>query len=87
MTRDNKLLGMLRLEGIPPQPAGMPQIVVTFDVLSLSGVLDVKAEIKSTGCESRVTIQGGSFAASEEDIAMLRDASAFALKLSGTASN
>lgn len=32
MAADNKSLGRFKLEGIPPMPAGMPQIEVTFDI-------------------------------------------------------
>ena len=33
MANDNKSLGRFKLEGIPPMPAGIPQIEVTFDGL------------------------------------------------------
>ena len=49
MTKDNNLLGMFVLSGIPPPARGVPQIEVTFDV-DANGVLTVSAqEDKSTG--------------------------------------
>ncbi|CAI2352604.1 unnamed protein product [Caenorhabditis sp. 36 PRJEB53466] len=32
LTKDNNLLGMFELSGIPPAPRGVPQIEVTFDI-------------------------------------------------------
>ena len=32
MARDNRLLGVFQLVGIPPAPRGIPQIEVTFDI-------------------------------------------------------
>ena len=34
MTKDNHLLGKFDLTGIPPAPRGVPQIEVTFDIVS-----------------------------------------------------
>ncbi|HCM73832.1 MAG TPA: molecular chaperone DnaK, partial [Armatimonadetes bacterium] len=51
MAKDNKTLGMFRLDGIPPAPRGLPQIEVTFDI-DANGILDVTAKDKATGKEN-----------------------------------
>jgi molecular chaperone DnaK len=55
MAKDNKTLGMFRLDGIPSAPRGMPQIEVTFDI-DANGILDVTAKDKATGKEQRIQI-------------------------------
>ncbi|KAK3151200.1 hypothetical protein QOZ80_3AG0242950 [Eleusine coracana subsp. coracana] len=51
-TRDNNLLGEFELIGIPPAPAGVPSIDVTFDI-DANGVLNVSAEDMTTGLEEQ----------------------------------
>ena len=76
-SRDNKSLGMFKLEGIPPMRRGQPQIEVTFDI-DANGILKVTAQEKSTGKSQEVTIQG-STNISDEDIAQAKaDAEKFA---------
>merc|ERR1711862_181877 len=53
MTKDCNHLGKFQLEGIPPMPRGMPQIVVTYDV-DANGILSVTAKEKSTGKEQNI---------------------------------
>ena len=55
MAKDNNLLGMFELSGIPPAPRGVPQIQVTFDVYR-NYILNVSASDKSTGKENKMTI-------------------------------
>lgn len=55
MTKDNNKLGTFELNGIPPAPRGVPQIEVTFDI-DANGILNVSAEDKSTGKNSKITI-------------------------------
>ncbi len=55
MARDNKSLGRFQLSGIPPAPAGMPQIEVTFDI-DANGILSVAAKEKATGKEQKISI-------------------------------
>ena len=55
MAKDNKTLGMFRLDGIPPAPRGVPQVEVTFDI-DANGILHVTAKDKATGKEQKVTI-------------------------------
>ncbi|CAE7355159.1 dnaK2 [Symbiodinium sp. CCMP2592] len=62
---DNKQLGVFLLDGIPPSPAGIPQIEVTFDVDS-NGILSVGAYDRATRKETKVTISGASTLAPED---------------------
>ncbi|CAE7272396.1 dnaK2 [Symbiodinium pilosum] len=62
---DNKQLGVFLLDGIPPSPAGIPQIEVTFDVDS-NGILSVSAYDRATRKETKVTISGASTLAPED---------------------
>jgi molecular chaperone DnaK len=55
MAKDNKTLGMFRLDGIPSAPRGLPQIEVTFDI-DANGILDVTAKDKATGRSQQVAI-------------------------------
>ncbi|MDX1918043.1 MAG: molecular chaperone DnaK [Candidatus Caenarcaniphilales bacterium] len=55
MARDNKSLGKFQLSGIPPAPAGTPQIEVTFDI-DANGILNVTAKEKATGKEQKISI-------------------------------
>ena len=55
MARDNKTLGMFRLDGIPPAPRGVPQIEVTFDI-DANGIVHVSAKDLGTGKETNITI-------------------------------
>ena len=64
--KDNKQLGMFRLDGIAPAPRGIPQIEVTFDIDS-NGIVHVSAKDLGTGKEQNITIQS-STNMSKEDI-------------------
>lgn len=55
MARDNKSLGKFQLSGIPPAPAGIPQIEVIFDI-DANGILNVTAKEKATGKEQKISI-------------------------------
>jgi len=55
LAKDNKQLGLFRLEGIKPAPRGVPQIEVTFDI-DANGIVNVSALDKGTGKEQRITI-------------------------------
>jgi molecular chaperone DnaK len=70
MARDNKTLGMFRLDGIPLAPRGIPQIEVTFDI-DANGILHVTAKDKGTGKDQKITITGAS-GLSDEEIEQLR---------------
>ncbi len=70
MAKDNKTLGMFRLDGIPLAPRGVPQIEVTFDI-DANGILHVTAKDKGTGKDQKITITGAS-GLSDEEIEKLR---------------
>ena len=57
--KDNKELGLFRLDGIAPAPRGIPQIEVTFDIDS-NGIVHVTAKDLGTGKEQNITIQSSS---------------------------
>ncbi len=73
MANDNKSLGRFKLEGIPPMPAGIPQIEVTFD-LDANGILRVSAKEKSTGKESNIRVENTTTLGKDEIDRMVRDA-------------
>ncbi|MBI5690997.1 MAG: molecular chaperone DnaK [Verrucomicrobia bacterium] len=73
MSRDNKVLGTFRLDGIPPAPRGMPQIEVTFDI-DANGILHVSAKDLGTGKDQKITIQGSSGLSKEEVDRMTKEA-------------
>lgn len=72
----NKSLGTFILQGIPPSPAGTPQIEVTFDI-NQDGLLKVNAKELSTNIEQEVTITGTSNIDPEEIDKMIEDAEKF----------
>jgi molecular chaperone DnaK (HSP70) len=55
LTRDNKLLGTFKLSGIPPMPAGLPQVDVTF-LVNENGMLTVSAKEQRSAKEASVTV-------------------------------
>lgn len=69
-TRDNKLLGNFRLNGIKRAMAGVPQIEVTFDI-DVNGIVNVSAKDLGTGMEQSITITSSSNM-TEEEIAKAR---------------
>ncbi len=73
MANDNKSLGRFKLEGIPPMPAGIPQIEVTFD-LDANGILRVSAKEKSTGKEANIRVENTTTLGKDEIDRMVRDA-------------
>lgn len=56
LAKDCRSLGRFRLAGLPPMPAGMPQIDVTF-LLDANGMLQVTAVEKRSGKAATVDIQ------------------------------
>lgn len=75
MARDNRLLGVFQLVGIPPAPRGIPQVEVTFDI-DANGILNVTAKDKATNNEQKITITSSSGLSKEEVEKMARDAEA-----------
>ncbi|MBV9761504.1 MAG: molecular chaperone DnaK [Acidobacteriaceae bacterium] len=73
MARDNRLLGVFQLVGIPPAPRGVPQIEVEFDI-DANGILNVKAKDRATNNEQKITITSSSGLSKDEVEKMARDA-------------
>jgi molecular chaperone DnaK len=73
MASQNKSLGRFKLDGIPPMPAGMPQVEITYDI-DANGVLHVTAKEKSTGKEANITIQNTTTLSEDEVNRMVKDA-------------
>ena len=73
MARDNRMLGVFQLVGIPPAPRGVPQIEVTFDI-DANGILHVTAKDRATNNEQKITITSSSGLSKDEVEKMARDA-------------
>jgi molecular chaperone DnaK len=73
MSRDNKRLGIFKLDGIPPAPRGTPQIEVTFDI-DANGILHITAKDLGTNKEQKITITASSGLSKEEIEKMAKDA-------------
>jgi molecular chaperone DnaK len=73
MARDNRLLGVFQLVGIPPAPRGIPQVEVTFDI-DANGILNVTAKDRATNNEQKITITSSSGLSKDEVEKMARDA-------------
>src|SRR5271157_507211 len=74
---DNKSLGRFDLTDIPPQPRGMPQIEVTFDI-DANGILNVSAKDKGTGKTQSVKIQASTNLSKDDIEKMKQEAAAHA---------
>ncbi|TWU61636.1 molecular chaperone DnaK [Crateriforma conspicua] len=70
MASANRLLAEFNLEGIPPQPRGVPQIEVKFDI-DQNGILNVSAKELKTGKEANIEIKD-SGGLSDDDIEQMR---------------
>jgi molecular chaperone DnaK len=75
--RDNKLLGVFHLIGLPPAPRGMPQIEVTFDI-DANGIMNVSAKDLGTGKEQKITITSTSGLSKDEVEKLVHDAESHA---------
>ena len=73
--RDNKSLGLFKLDGIAPAPRGVPQIEVTFDI-DANGILHVTAKDLGTGKEQKITITASSGLSEDEIEKMVNEAKA-----------
>ncbi|QKY19374.1 molecular chaperone DnaK [Halolamina sp. CBA1230] len=65
IAEENELLGEFQLTGIPPAPAGTPQIEVTFNI-DENGIVNVEAEDQGSGNAESITIEGGAGLSDEE---------------------
>jgi len=77
LARDNRMLGVFQLIGIPPAPRGIPQVEVTFDI-DANGILNVTAKDKATNNEQKITITSSSGLSKDEVEKMAKDAEAHA---------
>lgn len=75
MAKDNKSLGMFRLDGIPPAMRGLPQIEVTFDI-DANGIVNVSAKDKATNKEQKITITNSSNLSEGDIEKMVKEAEA-----------
>lgn len=77
MSRDNKQIGMFRLDGIAPAPRGVPQVEVTFDI-DANGIVHVTAKDLGTGKEQHVTITASTNMSKDEIDSAVKAAEQFA---------
>lgn len=75
--RDNKQLGLFKLDGIAPAPRGIPQIEVTFDI-DANGIVNVSAKDLGTGKEQHITISSSTNMSKEDIDKAVKDAEKFA---------
>ncbi len=73
IAEENELLGEFQLTGIPPAPAGTPQIEVTFNI-DENGIVNVEAEDQGSGNAESITIEGGAGLSDEEIEEMQQEA-------------
>ncbi|PSP69880.1 molecular chaperone DnaK, partial [Halobacteriales archaeon QH_8_67_27] len=73
IANENELLGEFALTGIPPAPAGTPQIEVSFNI-DENGIVNVSAEDKGSGNEENITIEGGAGLSDEQIEEMQQEA-------------
>ena len=75
--KDNKQLGLFKLDGIAPAPRGIPQIEVTFDI-DANGIVNVSAKDLGTGKEQHITISSSSNMSKEDIDKAVQEAERFA---------
>ena len=75
--RDNKSLGMFKLDGIAPAPRGIPQIEVTFDI-DANGIVNVSAKDLGTGKEQHITITSSTNMSKEDVERAVKEAGQYA---------
>ncbi|MDD6236516.1 MAG: molecular chaperone DnaK [Clostridiales bacterium] len=75
--KDNKTLGLFKLDGIPAAMRGVPQIEVTFDIDS-NGIVHVSAKDLGTGKEQTVTITSNTNMSKEDIDKAVKEAEQYA---------
>ena len=75
--KDNKSLGMFRLDGIAPAPRGIPQIEVTFDI-DANGIVNVSAKDLGTVKEQHISITASTNMSKEDIDKAVKEAEAYA---------
>ena len=77
MASDNRSLARFELTGLPPLPAGIPQVEVTF-LLDANGILQVSAKEKRSGAATEVRVKP-SYGLQETEVKkMVRESFVFA---------
>lgn len=76
IAKDNKQLGEFEFSGIPPAPAEVPQIQISYNI-DENGILNVSAKDLVTNKEQTVTIKDNSGLTQEEIKKMIADAEKF----------
>ena len=77
IAQGNRSLGKFELVGIPPNPRGVPQIEVSFEV-DANGIVSVSAQDKTTGREQQMRITPTSGLTPDEIDRLIREADEFA---------
>ncbi|HEX7333983.1 MAG TPA: molecular chaperone DnaK [Pyrinomonadaceae bacterium] len=77
IAQGNRSLGKFELVGIPPNPRGVPQIEVSFEV-DANGIVSVSAVDKASGREQQMRITPTSGLMPEEIDRLIREAEQFA---------
>ena len=77
VAQGNRSLGKFELVGIPPNPRGVPQIEVSFEV-DANGIVSVSAQDKATGREHQMRITPTSGLAPDEIDRIIKEADDFA---------
>ena len=75
--RDNKQLGLFKLDGILPAMRGVPQIEVTFDI-DANGIVNVSAKDLGTAKEQHITITSNTNMSKDDIEKAIRDAEQYA---------
>ena len=75
--KDNKSLGMFRLDGIAPAPRGIPQIEVTYDI-DANGIVHVSAKDLGTGKEQKISITASTNMSKDDIEKAVKEAEQFA---------
>jgi molecular chaperone HscA len=73
LVADNRSLARFKLRGIPPMPAGIPRIEVSF-LVDADGILRVSARERHTGVEAGIEVTPSHGLTDDEIEAMLEDA-------------
>jgi molecular chaperone DnaK len=77
IAKDNKSLGKFSLVGIPPAPRGVPQIEVTFAIVS-NGIVNVSARDQATGKGQSIQINPASGLSKDEVDRLVLEADRYA---------
>lgn len=75
--KDNKSIGLFRLDGIAPAPRGIPQIEVTFDI-DANGIVNVTAKDLGTGKSQNISITASTNMSKDDIDKAVKEAEAFA---------